>query len=124
MAGDVSLVTHDGGDALQSLVAGADALKLTGEARIAYLTKQGAAILSRQYPELATTSYTDATMPTRREFAAEWYPDHDVDANYESMINELRASLAERQSWHKQQLANIAEMRAFLISSMQEAEAA
>ncbi|WCL54494.1 hypothetical protein [Gimibacter soli] len=119
---DGSLVTHEGGEALQSLAAGADALNLTGEARIAYLTKNGTAMLSRQHANLATTSYSDATMPTRREFAAKWYPDHDVDAAYESMLEDIRTSLAGRQSWHKQQMSNIAEMRAYLISSMQEAE--
>lgn len=122
---DGGLVVADpASGALQDIAERANALNFTGEARIAYLRRHGAAELSRLHPNLTVTDYTAATMPTRREFARSWYPSHDVDAAYESALQDIRVSLEEREAWHRQQMQNLNAMRAFLIQAQCEETAA
>lgn len=119
---DGSLVTHEGGHALQKVAEQADKLNLTGEAKIAYIQEHGAAELSRRYSNLDVTHYNNTNMPTKREFAQKWYPGHNVDAAYNSMLEEAKAFLEQRDAWHKQQMQNLSEMRAFLIQSMEDTQ--
>lgn len=116
---DGSLVTHEGGSALQKVAEQADKLNLTGEAKIAYIQEHGAVELSRLYSNLDVTHYNDTNMPTKREFAQTWYPDHDVDASYNSMLKEAKTFLEQQEIFYKQQMQNLNEMRVFLIQSME-----
>lgn len=118
------VVVHQDGLGLQQVVEQADALNLTGEARIAYIKKYGEEKLSRQHSDLKITHYTDENVPTRREFAAQWYPNHDVDASYKSAIEEAKAFFEQQEKWHTRQMENLNTMRATLLKIMEEAQAA
>ena len=123
ITGEGALVTHEGGAALQKIAEQADKLKLTGEARIAYMKEQGEKELSGRHADLEVTSYSHSTTPTRREFAEKWYPEHDVDDAYETALKEARESLAQQQALHKQQTQNLDNMRMALLRIMEEAQA-
>ncbi len=117
---DGSLVTHEGGSALQKIAEQADKLNLSGPAKIAYIQERGAAELSRRYSNLELTCYDHTDMPTKREFAQQWYPEHDVEASYNSMVEEAKVFLAQQKALYEQQMQNLNDMRAFLIQSMEE----
>ena len=119
---DGSLVTHEGGGVLQQISERADKLNLYGQAKIAYIEREGAAELSKRYSNLDVTKYADADIPTKREFAQKWYPHHDVDAAYSSMMNEAEAFLEQQEAFYEKQMQSLNEMRAFLIQSMEEAQ--
>lgn len=121
---DGSLVTHEGGSTLQKIAEQADQLNLTGQAKIAYIQEHGAAKLSRNHSNVDVTHYNDENMPTKREFAQKWYPDHDVDAAYNNMLKEAKAFLEKQEAFYKQQMQNLYEMRVFLIQSMEEVQSA
>ncbi len=117
-----SVVTHEGGSALQKIAEQANKLNLVGEARIAYIEKMGQAELSKRYPDLQVEEYNSTNAPTRREFSEKWYPDHDVDKAYESALQEFKASLDEQQSWQEQQKNTLDQMHSALLKIMEEAQ--
>lgn len=119
---DGSLVTHEGGNALQKIAKQAEKLNLTGEAKIAYLKEYGAAELSNRYANLHVTNYDDQNMLTRREFSEKWYPDHDVDLAYKTSMKEAKEFLEQQETWYKQQLENLDNFRSALLQIMEEAQ--
>ncbi|MEZ5919201.1 MAG: hypothetical protein R3D66_04640 [Alphaproteobacteria bacterium] len=120
--GDSTLVFHEKGNALQKIITQANQLNLTGETKIAYLREHGAAELSRHYSNLHVIDYSDENVPTKREFLQKWYPNHNIDASYDSMLKDAGAFLEQQEALYKQQIQNLYEMRAFLIQSMEEAQ--
>lgn len=116
---DGTVVSHNGADVLQDISQEANLKGLTGKAKIAYLKENGAAELSRQYPDIEITEYTEGNTPTRRAFAETWYPDHNVGDEYSNALEDARNFLAQQQATYQQQLKNLAEMRAFLIQRME-----
>ncbi len=116
---DGSVVTHQGGGALQKFAEQADRMNLFGQEKIAYIEEKSAADLSRLYSNFEVTKYNDTNIPTKREFAQKWYPDHDVDASYKSMLEEAKAFLQKQDALYAKQLQNLNDMRAFLIKSME-----
>ena len=119
---DGSVVTHSDGAALQRAADEAEALGLTGQDRIDYIRTRGEEALSARFGDLEVTDYTDADMPTKRAFAEQWYPEHDVDAAYRGSVESARAHV----EWVRQQVDLIArnrnEMMNFLIESLQGVE--
>lgn len=119
---DGSLVTHEGGSALQKIAKQADKLNLTGAAKTAYLQKHGAAELSHRYANLQVITYDHENIPTRREFSETWYPHHDVDAAYENALKEFKDSLEQRQAWQTQQEQNLNNFRNALLKIIEDAQ--
>ncbi|MGE4312911.1 MAG: hypothetical protein AB7E85_01405 [Pseudobdellovibrionaceae bacterium] len=119
---DGGLVTHQGGGILQKIAEEANALNLTGERRIAYIREHGTEALSRRNGNLQVTNYTYDNMPTYREFAESWYPYHDVDAAYQSQLQEARASLEQHEAMYRQQMENLNNFRTALMDIMEEAQ--
>jgi len=98
----------------------ADAMGLTGERRVDYLNREVKNILSQQVGNVAMTSYSEATSPTKREFAKMWYTNFDVDQTYRDSLAEAAASLESAKAWHSLCQENIIKMQSYLLS-MQEA---
>lgn len=118
------VVVHQGGEMLQKISEQADRLGLSGEEKIAYIQERGEAELSRRHENISVESYGKGSTPTKREFAEKWYPDHQVDDSYDSALAEAREHLKRVEEWHMKQEQNMNEMRAFLLQSMEEAQAA
>lgn len=105
---------------LRRVVDKADELGLSGQARVDYLHREFEAALSKHFDELDVAGYTEATSPTKREFADMWYTDFDIDQVYKDALKEAIASLEGAKQWHDQWQKNIYEMQSFLIG-LQEA---
>ncbi|MEP3116125.1 hypothetical protein [Nisaea sp.] len=112
-------VTHPDGKALAKIADEAKTMNMTSEERIAYIRDRGAAELPRNQINLEITDYTETNMPTRRAFAAEWYPDQDVDARYREALQEIKSSVEQWVAAQDKQMNNLNEMHAFLLQSQQ-----
>lgn len=117
---DGGLATSNGADFLQSLAQKADTLGLGGQERIDFLTKEIEKALSSKYSKLDIATYGAADSPSKREFAAMWHPDFDVDQHYAEGLAEAEAQMESAMSWHRNWERNMGEIRSFLLS-MQEA---
>ena len=120
---DGSVVSHSGASALQDLAKRADTLNLKGEDKIAYIRDHAAAALSGRFGNLQITDYTSDTMPTKREFAAAWYPGHSAVNDYASNLAEAQNHLARMEEMYQNHQKNLSEMKAFLLQHIQEAAA-
>ena len=119
---DGGIVTHGGATALLAgLQEEAAKLNLSKEETIAYILKKGQAKLSSQYHGVQVDKYSSNESPSNREFAAKWYPNHDVDAAYASSIAEMKATMATFEKFAIQQQQNTTELKNFLLQSLQEA---
>lgn len=119
---DGSLVTHSGGAALRALSKLADDMNLGAEARIAFFADRGAAALSTGGDAVTVTRYDRSTMPSKRDFAAAWYPNHNVDTAFADTLSEARRHLAQLQQTHDRQEQSLSDMRSFLLNSIQAAQ--
>ncbi|PKR54855.1 hypothetical protein [Thalassospira marina] len=117
-AGGVAM--HSGGYALQSIVQKANDMGLRGQAREDYITREGTKALSKQYPQLAVSHYSDETAPTRREFSQKWYPNHDIDQNYATALSDARENLSQQQAHYDRIQANMRDMQNFLLGLMEQ----
>ncbi|OKH88272.1 hypothetical protein [Thalassospira sp. TSL5-1] len=117
------VASHSGGYALQNIVQKANDMGLRGQARQDYITREGTALLSKQYPNLTVNRYTDETAPTRREFSQKWYPDHDVDQSYASALADARDNLTKQQSQYDRMQSNMRDMQNFLLGLMEQSAA-
>lgn len=119
---DGSVVTHGGSQKLiDPILDKANALGLSGQSRVNYLQTEIEKAMAGKYPKLDVTHYSDKDMPTKREFADMWYPDHDVDQHYNSALREARAAMESARAWHDQWQKNMNEMRDFLLTLQESA---
>lgn len=118
---DGSVVTHDGGSALRTVAETADRMNLTGEERLDFIRAEGEKALA-SYSELEVTRYTADAMPTKRAFAEQWYPQHDVDSSYAGALAEMRQHLQWMDEQRERVARNRNDMMLFLIQSQQEAD--
>lgn len=116
---DGTVVTHSGGGALSAVAKQADQLNLTGEARIDYIRSKGAEALSVTQSDLDVTNYTESDMPSKRAFAARWYPQHNVDDAYQTALEEAAAHVAFIEAQQKRVAKNRDDMMSFLLQSLQ-----
>lgn len=116
---DGGLATSNGADFLQSLAQKANELGLGGQERIDFLNMEIEKALSGRYPKLDIATYGAADSPSKREFAAMWHPDFDVDQHYADGLAEAEAQMESAMSWHRNWERNMGEIRSFLLS-MQE----
>jgi len=117
---DGGLATSNGADYLQTLAQKANDLGLAGQDRIDYLNQEIEKALSSKHPDLEIATYDATSTPTKREFAAMWHPDFDVDQHYAEGLAEAEAQMESAMSWHRNWERNMGEIRSFLLS-MQEA---
>lgn len=114
------LVTHrSGGLDSRELTQKADALGLSVEKRTSYLAREIQSTLANRYSDLKVTTYAEKNIPSRQEFSRMWYPDHDVDTEYKSAMNEAIDMLRKAQASHVQSESNIFEIQNFLIKQQQ-----
>jgi hypothetical protein len=107
---------NDSDKYLNRVVDKADKLGLTGQARTDYLHREIQAELSKHFKNLDVAAYTEATSPTKREFADMWHTDFDIDQVYKDALKEARASFESAKQWHDQMQANLKKMQDFLLS--------
>lgn len=120
---DGSLVTSNGAEAyLGGITERADAMGLTGRARVAYMKAEVGQVLAERYSGLKVAIYDVETSPTKREFGKMWYPNHDVDAIYNDAMVSAREHLDSMMAWYQQWQSGMNEIRSFLLS-MQEVPA-
>lgn len=116
------LTTHVAGKALQAVEKQADALRLSGEAKAAYLQEHGVHALAPLYGDVTVTHYGRSDMPSKREFAQAWYPDHDVDAAHANALSEAKTTLENMEKLQQQSVARLNAMQTFLLHSMEESQ--
>lgn len=118
--GTLAITGSEAGNLMLPIAEEADRLNLSGLARVNYLNTEIKAALARAYPDLEVTSYGANNAPTKREFAAMWYPDHDVDAHFDEAMAAARQHLDSILKWQQQRQSQMAEIGSFLLS-LQEA---
>ncbi|MBO6577864.1 MAG: hypothetical protein JJ871_12395 [Thalassospira sp.] len=110
------MASHNIGGYLRTFDIQANELGLTGQARIDYVTDA----ISRRYPDVEITTYSNQNAPTERQFKQRWYPHHDVDQAYQTELNEAREALARAEEIYRKQQSNIREMQSFLLGLMEQ----
>jgi hypothetical protein len=118
---DGTMVTHSNGECLQVIANKANDLGLQGQKRIDYMTREINRSLSQMKGDFNIIQYDESNSPTKREFAAAWYPNFDVDQHYLDAMAEARASYNSALEWSSQRQANLDKMQAFFLT-MQEAD--
>ena len=119
---DGSVATHAGGSVLQDIAKKADAMGLSGEAKIAYLQDEGKKALSARYGNLQVSNYNTSNMLNKTEFANRWYPHHDTYESYQSALASARAHLEETEQLYQQQMERRNAMQAFLLQSIEDSQ--
>ncbi|GAA0614834.1 hypothetical protein [Thalassospira tepidiphila] len=109
------MASHNIGGYLRTFDIQANELGLTGQARIDYVTDA----ISRRYPDVEITTYSNQNAPTERQFKQRWYPHHDVDQAYQTELTEAREALARAEEIYRKQQSNIREMQSFLLGLME-----
>jgi len=118
---DGTMVTHSNGDFLQVIANKANDLGLEGQKRIDHLLREISRSLSQTRGDFDLIEYDADNSPTKREFAAAWYADFDVDQHYLDAMAEARASYSSALEWSSQRQANLDKIQAFFLT-MQEAD--
>ncbi|OSQ38365.1 hypothetical protein [Thalassospira mesophila] len=117
------VASHSGASALHAVSNKANELGLTGQARADYILREGSKALSRQYPNLEVSQYTNQTAPTRREVSQTWYPGHDIDQDYATALSEARNHLSQQQATHDRVQSNMRDMESYLLGLMEQSPA-
>jgi hypothetical protein len=115
-----TMTSNGSGQYLDKIIEKANDLGLSGQNRLDYLNREFSAALSAHHDDLDVTRYTDATIPTRRQYGQLWHQNFDIDAHYSSALVEAQASYDDAFAWHQQSQAYLDQMRDFLLK-MQEA---
>lgn len=115
------LVTSNGAHDLQDIAEEANRLNLRGAARADYLKREVGRVLGERFRDLDVRSYRPETAPSKREFAQDWYPWHDVDRHYYEGLDDAYAHLEGVKAWHAQWQKNVDKMQRFMIEATQQA---
>ena len=115
-----TMTSNGSGQYLDRIIEKANDLGLSGQNRLDYLNSEFSAALSAHHGDLDVTQYTDATIPTKRQYGQLWHHNFDLDAHYSSALAEAQASYDDAFAWHQQSQAYLDQMRDFLLK-MQEA---
>jgi len=112
------VASHAGAGALRWIADQADELNLTGQDRIDYIKREGAAILRQIHGDLEVTDYRTGERPSRRAYMERWYPGVDVDRDHADRLREAREQLEQGRSLERNRLGNRDELIDFITRMM------
>ncbi len=120
---DGTIATANGSEKfLNPIIEQAEKLGLTGEQRIAYLGSAIEKTLGAAVGDLQVSTYSNATSPTKREFADMWYQDFDIDQHYADSLASAQETYDSAKQWYDQWQSNMNDMRNFILN-LQEQQA-